>query len=78
MPYNESRDKMIKNVSDPSVASILSTDALKVYNIPRYQREYTWGQQDWASLYDDVFGNDQVTSLDPSSSSRARSTRRPT
>lgn len=58
MPYNESRDKMIKNVSDPSVASILSTDALKVYNIPRYQREYTWGQQDWASLYDDVFGND--------------------
>lgn len=58
MPYNESRDKMIKNVSDPSVASILSTDVLKVYNIPRYQREYTWGQQDWASLYDDVFGND--------------------
>lgn len=58
MPYNESQDEMIKNVSDPSVASILSTDALKVYNIPRYQREYTWGQQDWASLYDDVFGND--------------------
>ena len=58
MPYNESRDKMIKNVSDPSVASILSTDALKVYNIPRYQREYTWGQRDWANLYDDVFDND--------------------
>lgn len=49
---------MIKNVSDPSVASILSTDALKVYNIPRYQREYTWGQRDWANLYDDVFDND--------------------
>ena len=30
---------MIKNVSDPSIASILSTDALKVYTIPRYQRE---------------------------------------
>ena len=58
MPYNESRDEMIKNVSDPSVASILSTDALKVYNIPRYQREYTWGQRDWANLYDDVFDND--------------------
>lgn len=58
MPYNESRDKMIKNVSDPSVASILSTDALKVYSIPRYQREYTWGQRDWANLYDDVFDND--------------------
>lgn len=58
MPYNESRDEMIKNVSDPSVANILSTDALKVYNIPRYQREYTWGQRDWANLYDDVFDND--------------------
>ncbi|WP_165249591.1 DUF262 domain-containing protein [Adlercreutzia sp. ZJ141] len=49
---------MIKNVSDPSIASILSTDALKVYTIPRYQREYTWGQRDWANLYDDVFNND--------------------
>ena len=49
---------MIKNVSDPSIASILSTDALKVYSIPRYQREYTWGQRDWANLYDDVFDND--------------------
>lgn len=49
---------MIKNVSDPSIASILSTDALKVYTIPRYQREYTWGQRDWANLYDDVFDND--------------------
>lgn len=58
MPYNEGRDEMIKNVSDPSVANILSTDALKVYNIPRYQREYTWGQRDWANLYDDVFDND--------------------
>lgn len=50
--------KMIKNVSDPSIASILSTDALKVYTIPRYQREYAWGQRDWANLYDDVFDND--------------------
>lgn len=49
---------MIKNVSDPSIASILSTDALKVYTIPRYQREYAWGQRDWANLYDDVFDND--------------------
>lgn len=49
---------MIKNVSDPSIADILSTDALKVYNIPRYQREYTWGQRDWCNLYDDVFDND--------------------
>lgn len=49
---------MIKNVSDPSVANILSTDASKVYNIPRYQREYTWGPRDWMNLYDDIFDND--------------------
>ena len=49
---------MIKSVSDPSIASILSTNTLKVYRIPRYQREYTWGQRDWANLYDDVFDND--------------------
>ena len=49
---------MIKNVSDPSIANILSTDASKVYYIPRYQREYTWGQRDWSNLYDDIFDND--------------------
>lgn len=49
---------MIKNVSDPSIANILSTDVAKVYRIPRYQREYAWGQRDWASLYEDVFNND--------------------
>lgn len=49
---------MIKNVSDPTIASILSTDSLKVYNIPRYQREYTWGMRDWSNLYYDIFDND--------------------
>ena len=49
---------MIKGVDDPSVANVLSTDDKKIYRIPRYQREYTWRQHDWASLYDDVFGND--------------------
>lgn len=49
---------MIKNVSDPSVSNILSTDTAKVYRIPRYQREYTWGQRDWYSLYEDVFNNE--------------------
>lgn len=49
---------MIKNVDKPTIANILSTDDKKIYRIPRYQREYTWGQQDWSNLYDDVFGND--------------------
>ena len=49
---------MIKNVSDPSIANVLSNDIDIVYTIPRYQREYTWGQRDWSNLYDDVFDND--------------------
>lgn len=39
-------------------ANILSTDMLKIYDIPRYQREYTWNQRDWANLYDDITQND--------------------
>lgn len=49
---------MINNVEDPTVAIILSTDMLKIYDIPRYQREYTWNQRDWANLYDDITQND--------------------
>lgn len=49
---------MINNVEDPTVANILSIDMLKIYDIPRYQREYTWNQRDWANLYDDITQND--------------------
>lgn len=31
---------------------------LKIYDIPRYQREYTWNQRDWANLYDNITQND--------------------
>lgn len=49
---------MINSVEDPTVANILSTDMLKIYDIPRYQREYTWNQRDWSNLYDDITQND--------------------
>lgn len=49
---------MINSVEDPTVANILSTDMLKIYDIPRYQRECTWNQRDWANLYDDITQND--------------------
>lgn len=49
---------MINSVEDPTVANILSIDMLKIYDIPRYQREYTWNQRDWANLYDDITQND--------------------
>jgi hypothetical protein len=49
---------MIKEAYTAAIINILSTDTSKVYTIPRYQREYTWGQRDWANLYDDIFQND--------------------
>ena len=49
---------MINSVEDPTVTNILSTDMLRIYDIPRYQREYTWNQRDWANLYDDITQND--------------------
>lgn len=46
---------MITDLGHPSIAKVFTTDAPVIYSIPRYQREYTWGQKDWANLYDDVF-----------------------
>ena len=28
------------------------------FSIPKYQREYTWGQSNWSALYDDLIEND--------------------
>jgi len=28
------------------------------YEVPKYQREYTWRQSQWSQLYDDIFEND--------------------
>ena len=49
---------MINNVAYPPLSSILPPDTDKAYLVPRYQREYTWGQWNWESLYDDVFSNE--------------------
>lgn len=46
---------MITTVAHPSISQILATDQKSIYRIPRYQREYIWGQWNWNSLYDDVF-----------------------
>ena len=34
---------MIKTVDQTTVAEIFSINSDKVYRIPKYQREYTWG-----------------------------------
>ena len=49
---------MIKTVDQTTVADIFSINSDKVYRIPKYQREYTWGINDWDALFNDVIEND--------------------
>lgn len=50
---------MIKVVNQYSVSDIFSNQQNKIYRIPKYQREYTWGTRDWDALFDDVTDNDE-------------------
>lgn len=49
---------MIKTVDQTTVADIFSINSDKVYRIPKYQREYTWGINEWDALFNDVIEND--------------------
>ena len=49
---------MIKSVNNYPVSQLFDIEAVVVYAIPRYQREYTWGKNQWESLFDDVLEND--------------------
>lgn len=48
---------MIKSVNNYPVSQLFDIEAGVVYAIPRYQREYTWGKNQWESLFDDVLEN---------------------
>ncbi len=48
---------MIKEATQFSISHILGKDPTSkelVYGIPPYQREYTWGRDNWESLYNDI------------------------
>lgn len=49
---------MIKTVDQTTVADIFSINSDKIYRIPKYQREYTWGINDWNALFEDVTDNE--------------------
>src|SRR5699024_4315050 len=49
---------MIKTVDQTTVAEIFSINNDKIYKIPKYQREYTWGINDWDALFNDITEND--------------------
>jgi len=48
---------MIKSVNNYPISQIFDIEANVVYNVPKYQREYTWGKPQWESLLDDVLYN---------------------
>ena len=49
---------MIKTVLQTTIADVFSINSDKIYKIPKYQREYTWGIKDWDALFNDVTEND--------------------
>ncbi len=49
---------MIKSVFNYPVSTLLDIEAGVVYAIPRYQREYTWGKNQWDALFEDLLEND--------------------
>ncbi len=49
---------MIKEAAQFSIQHILGSDTTSkelFYKIPPYQREYTWGKDNWENLYNDLF-----------------------
>ncbi len=49
---------MIKSVSQSPLYALLSPDNNIVYDIPPYQREYSWGRDQWDALFDDLLEED--------------------
>lgn len=49
---------MIKHTDPYMVSQIFSNEKVILYKIPKYQREYTWGQKEWGLLFNDIIEND--------------------
>lgn len=48
---------MIKDCEAYKLSVILGTDKKFFYDIPKYQREYTWGNREWTALFNDIVNN---------------------
>lgn len=51
---------MIEDVDDLQVAEVLSDNQFSYFVVPKYQREYVWGQSDWDALVDDLIENEST------------------
>jgi len=47
----------IKSVNQYPISQLFDTDGKMVFEIPKYQREYTWGSVHWENLFDDLLDN---------------------
>ena len=50
---------MIQHVDKYPIYSIFDRDARFYYFIPKYQRSYTWGYNEWDSLFNDIYENNE-------------------
>lgn len=48
---------MIDSAKNYEISAILKTDSNVRYQIPKYQRKYTWSKDAWEALFDDVHEN---------------------
>ncbi|ALP48816.1 DUF262 domain-containing protein [Corynebacterium glutamicum] len=49
---------MIKSLNNDPIHILFSHDNNVVYQVPKFQREYTWGKAEWDELIDDLIEND--------------------
>ena len=50
---------MIQTVNKYPIDEIFKSDSNLHYFIPKYQREYTWGYNDWYNMFSDLLDNDE-------------------
>ena len=50
---------MIKKVHPYKISQIFEIESKVIYKIPKYQREYTWGINEWNQLFDDIISNEE-------------------
>lgn len=50
---------MINQVHPYKISQIFEIGSKTIYKIPKYQREYTWGVNEWNQLFDDIISNEE-------------------
>lgn len=51
---------MIRDTKQKQISEIFPNDRDLIYEIPKYQRKYTWGVNEWEMLFNDVIENDEI------------------